>query len=44
MEPEGSLTYSQEPATVPYPELLDPVHTLKPYLPKILFNIFSSTA
>jgi hypothetical protein len=38
MEPEGSLPYSQEPSTGPYPE--DPVHTMPPYLSKVK-SIFS---
>jgi len=38
MESEGSLPYSQEPATGPYPES-NPVHNLIPYFFKTCFNI-----
>jgi hypothetical protein len=34
-EPEGSSPYSQEPATGPYPELLDHIYTPPTNLPKI---------
>jgi hypothetical protein len=36
MEPEGSLPYSQEPSTGPYPE---PDQSNSSHLSKILFNI-----
>jgi hypothetical protein len=39
MEPGGSLSCSQEPATRPYPEAHRTVHTLLPYFLKIRFNI-----
>jgi hypothetical protein len=39
MEPEGSLSWSQEPFTGPYPEPDHPVHTTSSYLSKIDFNI-----
>ena len=35
MEPESSLPYSQAPATCPYPEQIDPVHTLTFHFLKI---------
>ena len=37
MESEGSLPHSQEPATSPYPEHIDPVHSPLP-LTKTLFR------
>jgi hypothetical protein len=36
MEPEGSSPYSQEPATCPYTEPIDPVRAPTPNLSKIL--------
>jgi hypothetical protein len=39
MEPECSLLCLQEPATGPYPELVNPVLSLKSYFFKIHFNI-----
>jgi len=39
MEPEGSLPCSQQPATVPYPDSMYPVHTFPQYVPKIHSNI-----
>jgi hypothetical protein len=37
MEPEGSLRYSQEPSTGPYPEpdKSNPIHSIPSYLYKI---------
>jgi hypothetical protein len=35
MEPEGSLPRSQEPSTGPYPEQIDPVHTIPSYRSKV---------
>jgi hypothetical protein len=39
MEPEGSITSSQEPATGPYPEPINPMHTIPSYHSKIHFHI-----
>ena len=39
MEPEGSLTHSQVPATCPYLSQLDPVHTPTSHFLKIHLNI-----
>jgi hypothetical protein len=39
MEPEGSLSCSQEPATGPYPEPDESNHIPKPYFPNFHFNI-----
>jgi len=45
MEQEGSSPHSQMPATCPYPEQLDPVHTPTSYVLKIhLIIILPSTA
>jgi hypothetical protein len=34
MEPEDSLSCSQEPYTGPYPKQIDPVHTIPSYISK----------
>jgi hypothetical protein len=39
MDPEGSLPWSQKPATVPIQSHMNPVHSLRPYSFKIHFNI-----
>jgi hypothetical protein len=39
MEPEGSLLYSQEPATGPFLSQINPVHTFQPYFPKTHSNL-----
>jgi hypothetical protein len=41
MEPEGSISYSQEPSTGPYPEPYqsNPHHPIPSYLSKIHFDI-----
>jgi hypothetical protein len=39
MEHEGTSLCSQEPTTGPYPEPMNAVHTLTPYLFKIYLNI-----
>jgi hypothetical protein len=39
MEPEGSLTFSQEPPLVPILSQINPVHTNLNYLSKIYLNI-----
>jgi hypothetical protein len=38
IESEYLLLFSQEPATAPYPKLLNPVHTLDPNFFKVNFN------
>jgi len=44
MEPEGSLTCSQELDTGPYPEPKKSSHTFPPYFPKIHCLIFPSAS
>jgi len=44
MELEGSLARSQEPATVPILNQINPFHTLPPYFPQIHSNIILPTA
>jgi hypothetical protein len=39
MEPEGSIPYSQEPSTGPYPEPYQSNRHIPSYLSKIHFNI-----
>jgi len=39
MELEGSLPCSQKPATGPFPEPDESIHTFPPYFPKIRSNI-----
>jgi hypothetical protein len=39
MKPEGSLPYSQEPSTGPYPDPDQSSHTTPTYPSKIHFNI-----
>jgi hypothetical protein len=38
MEPEGSLPYSQQHTSGPYPEHMHPVHTFPLYFPKMHSN------
>jgi len=39
MAPETSLACSQQLATGPYPEPMNPIHTFPPYFPKIHSHI-----
>jgi hypothetical protein len=39
MEPEGLSPCSQKPATGPYPESVDPVRPIDPYIPKVQLNV-----
>jgi hypothetical protein len=39
MEPKGSSPCSQKPDIGPYPEQLNPVRPIGPYLPKVQINV-----